>query len=92
MSYALSDDTTARNGTWRLNESLLQEQDVVAEVVKEIGHYFHTNDTADSDTGTVWEAHKAVIRGVLIKHGARIKHQRTTQLASLLGTLQAVEA
>lgn len=64
---------------------------MLADVVKEITHYFQTNDSTDSDTGLVWEAHKAVIRGVLIKHGARIKKQRTAQMTSLISKLQTLE-
>lgn len=48
--------------------SLLQNSEVLADVVKELGHYFESN-TPDGDTGVAWEAHKA-IRGVLIKHGS----------------------
>lgn len=40
----------------------------------------------------VWEAHKAVIRGVLIRHGARLKKARTKQLDALLVRLQTLEA
>lgn len=61
-------------------------------MVKEINHYFQTNITPDSDTGVVWEAHKAVIRGVLIRHGARLKKARTKQLDALLVRLQTLEA
>lgn len=76
---------------WRLNEGLLKDPVVLAEVTKEIGHYFASNDTPDCDTGLVWEAHKAVIRGILIKHGSRIKQQRTAQLETLLKTLESLE-
>lgn len=40
----------------------------------------------------MWEAHKAVIRRVLIKHGSRIKRQRTGQMVKLLNDLNLAEA
>lgn len=76
---------------WQLNESLLQDPEVLADVIKELGHYFNTNVTPDSDARVVWEAHKAVIRGVFIKHGTRLKRVRTAQLNSLLTKLQTLE-
>lgn len=91
MRYALSDMYKAQRKPWRKNESLLQDPEVLADVVKEIGHCFHTNSTFESDMGVVWEAHKAVVRGVLIKHGSRIKRPRTAQLTSLLHKLQTLE-
>lgn len=49
----------------------------------ELNQYFQTNDTADCDPGILWEAHKSVMRGVLIKHGARFKREREKQLLML---------
>lgn len=55
--------------------SLLQDKEVLEDVIKKLDFYFTTNDTPDCDPGIIWEAHKAVIRGVLIKHGASIKQE-----------------
>lgn len=87
MRYTVSDIRTAQRPPWRLNKSLLE----VLAVVVNVGHYFNSNSTPDSDTRVVWEAHKVVIRGVLIKHGSRLKRQRTAQLNSLLHKLQTLE-
>lgn len=92
MRYALTDYHRGHRKPWRLNESLLQDPEVLTDVVMENTHYFQTNDTTDGDAGLVWEAHKAVIRGVLIKHGARLKKLRTEQMTSLLDKLQTLEA
>lgn len=91
MQYALTDYFRGQRKPWRLNESLLQNPEVVADVTKEITHYFHTNTSADGDGGLIWEAHKAVIRGVLIKHGARLQRQRTAQLTLLFDKLHSLE-
>lgn len=66
LRYALSDAQMAQRPPWRLNEGLLQNPEVMADVVKEIGHYFDTNKSPDSDMGVIWKAHKAVIRGYLL--------------------------
>lgn len=91
LKYALSDFHKAQRMPWKLNESLLQDPEVLADVRKEIGHYFHTNNTSDSDAGVVWEAYKVVVQGILIKHGSRLKRQRSAQLPSLLNKLQTLE-
>lgn len=67
IRYTLSDVQAGQRPPWRFNESLLQDPDILADIVKEIGHYFDTNNTHDSDIGVAWEAHKVVFRGVLIK-------------------------
>ncbi|XP_077319612.1 uncharacterized protein LOC143942237 [Lithobates pipiens] len=92
ISYSLTDGRTAKVGTWRLNESLLQDAEVLQEVVRGLEQFFALNDTPDISPGIVWEAHKAVIRGVLIKHGARIKRRRNARLTALLQDLHRAEA
>lgn len=69
LTYALSKVASRVTRLWRLNESLLQVP--LAEITRELTLYFQTNVTPDSDSGIVWEAHKAVIRGIFIKHSAR---------------------
>lgn len=61
MWYALTDFYRGQKKPWRLNESLLQDPEVLADVTRDIADYFRTNTSADSSTGLVWEAHKAVI-------------------------------
>lgn len=58
LTYALTDNITDRPKTWRLNESLLQDEEVLKDVTRELEFYFKTNNTPDSDPGIVWEAHK----------------------------------
>lgn len=49
-----------------VNEVLLQDEKVVDMVKKEIEQYFLTNDTKEISEATLWEAHKAYIRCILI--------------------------
>lgn len=62
------------------------------EVTRELTLYFQENDKQDCDPGSLWEVHKTVLRGVLTKHGVRIKRSRNEQLAKLLAKLAVVEA
>lgn len=91
MRYALSSTLNSRPIFWRLNESLLQTTVVMTDVTNELKQYFQTNDTEDCDPGILLEAHKTVIRGMLIKHGARIKRERE-QLLQLLHKIHTVES
>lgn len=65
---------------------------MLTDVTIELKHYFHTNDQSDCDPGILWEAHKMVIRGILIKHGAQIKNERKKQLTMLLNKIHTVES
>ncbi|CAH2294014.1 Hypothetical predicted protein [Pelobates cultripes] len=59
--------------TWKLNESLLEDPLIQTEIRNTLDHFFPTNQTTESAPTTVWEAHKCTIRGILIKHGTRLK-------------------
>ncbi|KAM9316158.1 uncharacterized protein PAF06_007135 [Gastrophryne carolinensis] len=76
-------DTTPLRGQWRLNSSLLQDPVVKADIHKVITDYFASNDTGEVSRMSLWEAHKCVVRGVLIKHGARLKRERNKQIELL---------
>lgn len=66
---------------WRLNDSLIQDEDVREDIKLPLNQFFTDYNTADSDPLIVWEAHKAFIRGLLIRHGSRLKG-RWTQLTT----------
>lgn len=89
---ALSDASSLRPRYWRLNESLLQDPEVLADVTKELNLYFQTNDQSDCDPGILWEAHKMVLGGILIKHGSQIKQECGKQLQLLLDKLYTAES
>lgn len=48
---------------WRINDSLLLQTDVREAVAQEPQHYFSVNTDGGTDAGTIWESHKAYIRG-----------------------------
>lgn len=62
--------------TWRLNESLLDDNRVVEALSHKIKTYFEMNVQGEVSEQAIWEAHKSVIRGELIAHGSRIKKEK----------------
>lgn len=54
---SLLDDPPPKSGTWPLNESLLQDQEVRTDVLRELQFYFSTNANPDTDPMLSWEAH-----------------------------------
>lgn len=53
--------------------------------------FFQTNSSLECAPGVIWETHKAVIRGELIKHGARIKKEREEKLSMMLLNIHRLE-
>ena len=47
--------------TWRLNNTLLNNQDINEEIKEEIKKYLATNDNENTMTENLWDAAKAVI-------------------------------
>ena len=52
--------------TWRLNNTLLSNQEVTKEIKEEIKIYPKTNDNENTMTQNQWDAAKAVLRGKFI--------------------------
>ena len=49
--------------TWRLNNTLLNNQEITEEIKKEIKKYLETNDNKNTTIQNLWDAAKAVLRG-----------------------------
>ena len=61
---------------WRLNNMLLNKQQVNEEITKEIKKYLETNDNEDTTSQNLWDAAKAVLRGKFIAIQAFLKKRR----------------
>ena len=53
--------------TWRLNNTLLNNQEITEETKEEIKKYLETNDN-ENTTQNLWDAAKAVLRGKFISN------------------------
>ena len=48
--------------TWRLNNTLLNNQEITEEIKEEVKKYLETNDNENTTTQNLWDAAKAVLR------------------------------
>ena len=55
-------ETVKNTNTWRLNNMLLNNQEVTEEIKEEIKKYLETNDIENTATQNLWAAAKAVLR------------------------------
>ena len=69
--------------TWRINNTLLNNQEITEEIKEEIKKYLETNDNENTMTQKLWDAAKAVLRGKFIAIQSYLKKQETTQTNNL---------
>ena len=77
--------------TWRLKNTLLNNQDITKEIKEEIKKYLETNDNENTMTQSLWDAAKAVLRGKFIAIQAYLKKQETSQINNLTLHLKQLE-
>ena len=73
--------------TWRLNNTLLNNQEITEEIKK----YLETNDNENTTTQNLWDAAKAVLRGKYIAIQSYLKKQETSQINNLTLHLKQLE-
>ena len=52
--------------TWKLNNMLLNNQEITEEIKEEIKKYLETNDNENKMTQNLWDAAKGILRGKFI--------------------------
>ena len=76
---------------WRLNNTLLNNQEITEEIKEEIKKYLETNDNENKTTQNLWDAAKAVLRGKFIAIQSYLKKQKTSQINNLTLHLKQLE-
>ena len=71
MNY--SEKNVKNTNTWRLNNTLLNNQEVTEKIKQEIKKYLKTNDNENTTIQNLWDAAKAVLRGKFIALQAYLK-------------------
>uniref|UniRef100_A0A8C0D3H4 RNA-directed DNA polymerase n=1 Tax=Balaenoptera musculus TaxID=9771 RepID=A0A8C0D3H4_BALMU len=80
-----------KTNTWRLNNTLLNNQEITEEIKEEIKKYLQTNDNENTTTQNLWDAAKAVLRGKFIAIQAYLKKQEKSQVNNLTLHLKKLE-
>ena len=62
--------------TWRLNDTLLNNQEITEDIKEEIKKYLETNDNENMTIQHLWDVAKAVLRGKFIAIQAYLKKQQ----------------
>ena len=69
--------------TWRLNTTLLNNQEITEEIKEEIKKYLETDDNENMMIQNLWDAAKAVLRGKFIAMQTSLKKQEKSQVNNL---------
>ena len=77
--------------TWRLKNTLLNNQDITEEIKQEIKKYLQKNDNENTMTQNLWYAAKAVLRGKIIAIQSYLKKQEASQINNLILHLKQLE-
>ena len=75
---------TAKNtNTWRLNNTLLNNQEVTEEIKEEIKKYLETNENERKTIQNLWDTAKEVLRGKFIAIQSHLRKQEKSQINNL---------
>ena len=77
--------------TSKLNNTLLNNQEISEEIKEEITKYLDTNDNENTTAQNLWDAAKAVLRGKFIATQSYLRKQETSQINNLTLHLKQLE-
>ena len=88
--------TVKNTNAWRLNNTLLNNQEITEEIKEEIKKkeeikYLETNDNENTMIQNLWQAAKGVLREKFIAIQSYLKKQETTQIKNLTLHLKQLE-
>ena len=85
-------EKTVRNtNTWRLNNTFLNNKQIIEVIKREIMKFLETNDNENTTTQNLWDAAKAVLRGKFIAIQSYHKKQEKHQIDNLTLHLKQLE-
>ena len=76
---------------WRLNNTLLNNQQITDEIKKEIKICTETNEKENTATHNLWDTIKAVLKGRFTAIQAYLKKQEESQINNLILHLKELE-
>ena len=76
---------------WRLNNTLLNNQQITEEIKKEIKIGIEMNENENTTTQNLWDSVKVVLRGRFIAKQAYLKKQERNQINNLTIHLKQLE-
>ena len=76
---------------WRLNNTLLNNQEITEEIKEEMKKYLETNDNENTTIQNLWDAAKAALWGKFIAIQAYLKKQEKSQENNLNLHLKELE-
>ena len=83
---------TAKNpNTWRLKNTLLNNQEITEETKEEIKKYLETNGNENTTAQNLWDEAKAVLTGNFIAIQSYLKKQETSQINNLILHLKQLQ-
>ena len=83
--------TIKNKNTWRLNKTLLNNQQITEEIKKEIKICIEMNENENTTTPNLWDSVKVVLRGRFIAIQAYLKKQERNQINNLTLHLKQLE-
>ena len=77
--------------TWKLNNTLLNNQEITEEIKEEIKKYLETNDNENTMIQNLRDAGKAVLKGNFIAIQAYLKKEEKSQINNLTLNLKELK-
>jgi hypothetical protein len=77
--------------SWKLNNSLLNEQWIIDEIKEDIKKFLEVNENENTTYHNLWDTGKAVQRGMFIAMSAYIKKTKRSQINDLMLHLKLLE-